>query len=1018
MMYHLPSYNPSEKISVEATFGESLSCLDIVWSNMFETEDVHPDRPRQHQAQFLRGAQQKWLNFYPENVPLVERDGFNDLIELIEKRKGKRCLITDISLRYQPGSGGSTLSMQVLWHFRKDLRCAKVIDSDLDTKELSKQVLDLFLLSNEQHPKTNRRTVLLLLDTREKINDLPIKSVLWEDLIEEIHERDINMKTPAVIILNCIPTDFTLKDTMILPPRLPEGDITQFKEKLLQQIRLQGKSLRRVAITDLLYHEASSGLTLASEVLRDLSEEFTCHSLTKSFKTETAENKDKVFETEIESMVNELHREYVRQKDPVLLLLNNEDNKPLRYFIKSLLSELEYTDQSDHPAFIIINAVSKSAVRAPGDVKLKMELLPDEKDKFAQKRQEIKKKYKKMSPKFHAFNIIQGGFKKEDAEKLITEKMVEHIEKDTKSSSTRLLSFLALINSYVPGSHLLKIFCEDFIKQEEWSTDEGKHSLERIIKPFKDLLVIFSLGEQKAYCIRLAHPMIADACLKMLTEHKLTRYDIAFDFLNSMVKGNESNYGQICKSMFITRPKALIEKEKFSKLILDIIRENKHNQCICLLKFASKLFSTDSFYPQALARLYYIEMKGENKYKEATNWATEAIDRDQINSHIRDTLGQVHKNHLSRIWTQRGWKNVRKPCTEIKTRLDIANDAIDAFQAEEKAAKEELETPNTTFNNRALFGFLQVCKDIIDLMPNIDFINHLREGVEQKYDFFEWYLAYSKPSFKEEEPDYFRRDVEDCYKRYFTQDTQTEETTLNKKKKKSFGGLLHFLKSDINECKQNLSGIEKPWSENETQIILCILANIILSLSGVSSEKTESLQARLQKLWTTKAQGRSPEFYLLVLLLFWPEEAQKANANPPDLEICVQYLSESYESTYGQFLRGRCLVPMFFFGKERGLQRLVHALKPLKKGLRLVHSKLNQIDLELLTEGDENVECLQRINGKVKNHKVFAVKDGQQIPVTPHNPASVCKSGQVSFYLGFTIRGPVAYNIRYNNNCK
>ncbi|XP_042617362.1 sterile alpha motif domain-containing protein 9-like [Cyprinus carpio] len=889
MMYQLPSYNPSERISVEAIFRESLSCLDIVWSDMFETEYINPDRARQHQAEFLKGAPQKWLNFYPENLSLVERDGFNDLIELIEKRKGKRCLITDVSLRYQSGSGGSTLSMQVLWHFRKDLRCAKMIDSDLDTKELSKQVLDLFLLSNEKHAKPNTKTVLLLIDTKEKINDLPVKNVLWEDLIEEIHERDIKTKTPAVIILNCIPTDFTIKDTMILPPKLSEEATKQFKEKLLQQIGLQRKSRRKKIC--------------------------------------------------------------VGQKDPVLLLLNHEEDKPLRYFIKSLLSKLEHTDQTDHPAFIIINAVSKSTVRAPGDVKLKMELLPEEKERFAQKMQEIKKKYKKMSQKFHAFNIMQGGFQKEDAEKLITEEMVNHIEKDTKSSSTRLLSFLALINSYVPGLHLLKLFCEDFIKEEEWSTDEGKPSLEIIMKPFKDLRLIFSEGEQKANCIRLAHPLIADACLKMLTEHKLTRYDIAHDFLNSMVKGKESNYEKICKSMLVTRPKGLIEKEKFSRLILDINRENKPNQCIYLLRIASKLFATDTFYPQALARLYYIKIQGESKY-------------------------------LKR-----------------------------------KAAKDELANPNTTFNNRALFGFLQVCKDIFK-QNDLDFISGLREDVEQKYDFFEWYLAYSKLSFKEEEPDYFRRDVEDCYKRYFTQETQTEEKTLNEKKNKSFGGLLHFLKSDINACKQNLSGIEKPRSENETQIVLYILANIILSLSGESYETTEKLQARLQKLCATEAQGRSPEFYLLVLLLFWTKEAQKAKANPPNLENCVQYLIESYKSKYGKYLCGRCLVPLFFFGKEGGLQRLVHALKPHNKGLRLVHSKLLQTDLELLTEGDESVEveCLQRIKGKVKNHRVFAVRDGQQIPVTPHNPSSVCKPDQVSFYLGFTIRGPVAYNIRYNKN--
>ncbi|XP_050961184.1 sterile alpha motif domain-containing protein 9-like [Labeo rohita] len=234
---------PSSKngiITIPTELRDSLSCLDIVCSDIFETGD--PEEAKKHEADFLKGAPLKWINLAEdENSPMVKRDGFNDLIELIKRKTNKPCLITDVSLRYQSGSGGSTLAMQVLWHFRKDLRCARVIDSDLDTKELSKQVVDLFLLSNEKHTKPNRKTVLLLLDTRKKINDLPIKNIIWEDLIDEIQKRRINTETPAVIILNCIPTDFTLTNTMILPPKLSEEEIKKFKEKLLQQIRLQKK---------------------------------------------------------------------------------------------------------------------------------------------------------------------------------------------------------------------------------------------------------------------------------------------------------------------------------------------------------------------------------------------------------------------------------------------------------------------------------------------------------------------------------------------------------------------------------------------------------------------------------------------------------------------------------------------------------------------------------------------------------------------------------------------------------
>ncbi|XP_077094114.1 sterile alpha motif domain-containing protein 9-like [Siphateles boraxobius] len=775
----------------------------------------------------------------------------------------------------------------------------------------------------------------------------------------------------------------------------------------------------KVTTTNLLCDEDSGGSALAREILEDVRDEFTCGTWTDPFKTEISENKYK-FTREIENMTDELLGKYKTHKKPVLLLLDHKDDKPLCYLLKNLQSKLQQ-DQTDGPAFVIINAVRKSVVRGPGPVKLKLELLPEEKERFAQKSLEIEEKHKELSKTFHAFNIMQGGFQKEHAEQVITGEMVNHIEKDKTSTSTKLLSFLALINSYVPGSHLSMSLCEKFIEQTEWPTDEGKPSVEEIMKPFMDLIVIFSDGEETANCLRLKHPMIADACLKMVTENKLTRFDITLDFLNKMVKANESDYEQICNRLLSTRPEGLTGKEMFSRLNLDIMKEGKNNECIKLLETASHLFSTDPFYPQALARLYYIKDNEESKYREAEKWAKKAIERDPKKSHIRDTLGQVHKNHLSRIWIGSIWINVKK--TRTDTHLRIAQSAIKAFEDEEKTAEDELDDRFTRFNIRGHLGFLQVCKEIYDLIsPKYpleqkyhDFINGLRGKVESKYDFFEWYLTFSSPSNKTEEPEYVRRDVEDCYKLYFTQGTQTEEETLNERKLKSFAGMLHFLKSDINVLKQNLSAIEKPQSEDETQTVLYVLANLILSQAGEPAGETEELQDMLQKLWSTEAEGRSTEFYLLVLLLFWPDEEKP---NPPNLGDCVQYMSQSYREMYEKHLRGRFLVPLFFYGKGEGLQRLVHAFKPHQNGLeRPVPSRPHQTDLKLLTQGDERVEveCLQRIDGNVENLRVFAVRNGKQIKVNAYNQASVCKQGHVSFYLGFTIRGPVAYNITYHN---
>ncbi len=71
-------------------------------------------------------------------------------------------------------------------------------------------------------------------------------------------------------------------------------------------------------------------------------------------------------------------------------------------------------------------------------------------------------------------------------------------------------------------------------------------------------------------------------------------------------------------------------------------------------------------------------------------------------------LGQVHKHHLL--------NEAKKTFPNIKACFPIAQSAIKAFKEEDKAAGDEADD-NTKFNNRGLFGFLQVCKIIHPKTP-------------------------------------------------------------------------------------------------------------------------------------------------------------------------------------------------------------------------------------------------------------------------------------------------------------
>lgn len=426
-------------------------------------------------------------------------------------------------------------------------------------------------------------------------------------------------------------------------------------------------------------------------------------------------------------------------------------------------------------------------------------------------------------------------------------------------------------------------------------------------------------------------------------------------------------------------------------------------------------------------------------YERAIHWAKVAIRRDEKNSFIRDTLGQVHKNHLKNIIYKEPLplKNKEEYAKKI---LQYGKKAAEAFKAEQEVALEEqapemqehgLTSTSTIFNNRGMFGYMQVAKIIFDHIKNLHeewpmvltnetapdrflssyhsgkcekyegFITSLRDEVEDKFNFFEWYLLYSKPSIHKDEPKYFWPEVYTCYSKFVTQGSHKNKSALQilkENKASTFAGLLSTY--------TDLELITLQWKEiyldspNDVQVIQNYIgANVMLSQSKDSMtalRPLDELQVMLQNLWTEQKKERSPEFYLLVLLLFWPD-AQESRHNIVDIAECVGYMCSSFENTYKNYLRSRYLVPLFFLKIGHGLQRFVH---------------VSHLDEKSIAE-EQEIPGLPRVSGEVQNYKLYFVQGSVRIEVSPVHPASIRHQGNVSFYLGFNIKGPVAYAIRY-----
>ncbi|XP_001378512.2 sterile alpha motif domain-containing protein 9-like [Monodelphis domestica] len=199
-----------------------------------------------------------------------------------------------------------------------------------------------------------------------------------------------------------------------------------------------------------------------------------------------------------------------------------------------------------------------------------------------------------------------------------------------------------------------------------------------------------------------------------------------------------------------------------------------------------------------------------------------------------------------------------------------------------------------------------------------------------------------------------------------------------------------------------------------------ILANIILNCLKPNSKirkPLDELKAMLQEvLLQVGLHSSYPDPYFLATLLFWPEN-QHLNQNSTEIIDYVTALRKTFWDRYGQMCRGKQPFTHFYLGNDRGLNRLVHRGK-------IEQCFQDASDVSILWQrGDvwreEKVkDLLLRLSGRVENDLIYidcGSKENAEIPVRPAVLGQL-RRGQsmerVSFYLGFSTAGPVAYDIK------
>eukprot|EP00064_Thunnus_orientalis_P014119 superscaffoldBa00002413_g14160 len=723
------------------------------------------------------------------------------------------------------------------------------------------------------------------------------------------------------------------------------------------------------------------GTTLAMQVLWDLRRSFRCAVLTGS--TSDIMN----VATEVVHLFTAGSR---GNQNTVLLLLNDEHI--LENLQDSIMEKMvQQRIVTNIPVVIFFTCVRKEVLQSD-HVILQKALSDTEKQKFDEKKKELSRKYRDKCGQFHGFNIMQTNFSQAYVKQACT--VFSTVQRANKPLKTQLATFLSLLNAYVPGSYLLESQCLEFLKHED--SIHGHLSLEDRMEPFSHLIITFQHDVRSGKKVCMAHPMIAQCCTELMGEADVTRSDTARSFLNSLCRDEiPPRLLSFVKDMLTKRemkveenPKKRIngneikeDRERFSRLILDIQRKESEVQSASVLKMASMIFLQNPFFPQALARFYYIELKD---YNQAERWAKEAKERDPKNSFVADTLGQVYKNHL---------KN-KDFSAKPRESLKLAKKAIQAFKDEDQLAENEhgadmKEDGNTKvshiFNIRGQFGYLQVCNIVYDqlvtqnetwkkvLTKNVSMgsvlgslgdnklyrfnglISSLRDEVEKKCNFLNAYLTFSKPGIQKDDPSYIQKDVSSCYCKY-------------------------------------------------TEHPLPDLIRDVMNTFGDNVEENMS-----------PSDADTPEPPIVGLLKEWPGD----NNSPSDLMLFVQKINHSYDSAYAKYFQSRYLCPLFYLGEDEALSRIA----PTNNSQFLLENDDATTDfINYMMNNDKIFKDLRvnkkllKFHGVVQNYKLFAAIGGMKVMVNANMRDSLWIQRDVSFYLGFTIRGLVAFGIQTENN--
>lgn len=830
------------------------------------------------------------------------------------------------------------------------------------------------------------------------------------------------------------------------------------------------------------HHPGSGGSTVARQVLWNNRKDLRCAVVKPSYPVSV-----------VAQHAVEL-REY-EEKDPqkclpVLLLIEDTDKE----YLDDLRNELEEAInikriQYGTLCFILLSCrrshdPEKKCKESPlQNVSVTHKLSAQEKRKFAGKRQALEELY---APEFIlTFVLMSEGFS-EDYVQHFVKHLLQGI--NLQSVGTRLIHYVALLNTYVQNSYISQSHCEALLAITIHIERFRQHKFENSLSD-QAKLVLLHLRDEKTHIesIRIIHPLVAKEILHQLMGSNQTQSGLAMDLLCEEVlfehRFGREEYLTFLRHLFLRRSRISKgdEYDSFFSPLIEYVCDNEKspNEAIELLKEAFQRFQQDPFFAQQLARLHYTY----EKFEEAKHWAETAAKQLPNNSYILDTKGQVYRK-----WFQakcKAMENKSKTPQNTADAVETALKALECFRDCERATDADMEDVNSSgFFNEVevgcnllkLISSLQVFANrsnghsecmkylLTDYIPEElesawePFHSRLKELHKTMQDALEWIsedLSYFQTDvgIEEETPESHEEKINHPltwlakksseYGKYFSapdsaallQKGQSIPAKLTPFQKRMIiyhlggGNIISILSklADQKDGVRRLESILTLYPSNPIQakfvqkdIVNYIAAHISLNCLSPQAHKADPLKdlQLLSRQFPSDKRRCLPSALFLLTLLFWPEDNDTSHEKESKYEI-VQSAVEHLEKGYFTKLkdipqRKRRIYTHFYLGNGHGLAKFVQKrmFDKITQGISVSEKRLKWFRGEAW-KSPEIAKMLKSVSGWTEDGVVYLEGPKKKkfrilplfVPSVPHG------NENITFYLGFTFRGPVAYNI-------